>query len=308
MNSAGRHRSKQTAATTIRETGRPVTCHGILSLLLMLACGVCVASDDTTAPRVDFNEGRLSVSATDISVTALLRLIGDDAGFEVVAYGDLNDHTGSWSFSDLPLPAAIGKLLRDTNSIVTYRSANHAGVEAQIFRIYLLGSSSATAGPIRIETVEPGLDNQLRLDQAQLGNVQSRLADIDRAEGLTDEITLQNLAFALRHDPDPEVRIRAIGALENIGGAAAVTALETGIGDQDARVRKKLMQTFANIDDERIPLWLGQVLMSDPAPEVRLEAVQAVARKEGAIAKRFLQAATGDYSSMVSEAALRLSR
>ena len=48
--------------------------------------------------------------------------------------------------------------------------------------------------------------------------------------------------------------------------------------------------------------------VGDPDPEVRLEAVKAVARKDGDIAGIFLQAATGDPSNLVSEAALGLLR
>jgi len=226
----------------------------------------------------------------------------------VVHYGDLDGQIGSWSFSGLPLNVALRRLLRDTNTIITYRPGSHSSAKPEISKIYLLGSSLAKVSPIRVKTVEPGLDSQLRLDQAQAGNLQSRLAAIDRSEGLADEITLENLAFALRHDPDPEVRIRAVSVLEGIGGSAAVTALVTGLGDSDTAVRKKVVQTFAKINDERIPLWLGQVLMGDPEPEVRLEAVQAVARKDGDIARIFLQAATGDSSNLVSEAALQLAR
>jgi hypothetical protein len=257
---------------------------------------------------VDFRDGRLSISAQNISIAALMQLVGAEANFDVVTYGDLDGQTGSWSFSDLPLNVAIRKLLRDTNTIITYGPGSHSGAEPRMSKIYLLGSSSTKVDPIRVKTVEPGLDSQLRLDQAQASDLQSRLAAIDRSEGLTDEITLENLAFALRHDPDPEVRIRAVSALEGIGGSAAVTALEAGIGDSDTAVRKKVVQTFGKINDDRIPLWLGQVLMGDPEPEVRLEAIQAIARKDGDIAKIFLQAATGDSSSLVSEAALRLTR
>jgi hypothetical protein len=73
-------------------------------------------------------------------------------------------------------------------------------------------------------------------------------------------------------------------------------------------VRMKVMQALAKIDDERIPLWLGQVLMGDPSPEVRLEALRAVAQKEGDVAKIFIDAATDDSSKLVSEAALQLIR
>lgn len=48
--------------------------------------------------------------------------------------------------------------------------------------------------------------------------------------------------------------------------------------------------------------------MGDPEQEVRLVALQAIARKEGDFARIFLQAATGDSSSLVSEAALQLAR
>lgn len=261
-----------------------------------------------TSNRVDFRDGRLSVSAENISIVALMRQVGVEANFDVASYGDLDEQTGSWSFADLPLVEALKKLLRDTNTIITYRSEGDDGDEPRLAKIYLLGTSSSKTGAIRIQTVEPGLDNQLRLDQSQAGDLQSRLDSIDRSEGLADEITLENLSFALHHDPDPEVRIRAVSALEGIGGTAAVTALEAGMGDSDTEVRKKVVQALGKIDDERVPLWLGQVLMGDPEAEVRLEAVRALAQKNDDITRIFLQAATRDSSKLVSEAALQLSR
>ena len=314
MNIVGLYQSPLPGRISLPGAGWLAAYHWLLALTMVFNSGVCFATDDSpgmensNAPvisnPVDFHGGRLSVSVKDISIVALMQLVGAEANFDVVAYGDLDGQTGSWSFSDLPLTEAIGKLLRDTNSIVTYRTGSHSDAEPRMSKIFLLGSGSTKVNPIRIQTVEPGLDNQLRLDQAQADELQNRLAAIDRSEGLTDDITLENLAFALQHDPDPEVRIRAITALDDIGGSTAVTALVAGLGDSDTTVRKKVVQTFATINDERIPLWLGQVLMGDPDPEVRLEAVQAVARKEGDIARIFLQAATGDSSSAVSEAAL----
>jgi hypothetical protein len=203
---------------------------------------------------------------------------------------------------------AVRKLLRKTNTVIVYRPDNDSNVEPGISTIYLLGSKSTKVNPIRITTVETGLDYQARLDQVQINDVQNRIDDIDRTEGLTDEITLGNLAFALRHDPDPEVRIRAVSALEGIGSPAAVTALEGGMGDLDASVRKKVTRAFGEINDERIPLWLGQILMGDPSAEVRFVAVQSIAQKEGDVARIFLEAAAGDSSSLVSEAALQLTR
>lgn len=44
--------------------------------------------------------------------------------------------------------------------------------------------------------------------------------------------------------------------------------------------------------------------MGDPSAEVRLVAVQSIVKKEAEVARIFLEAATGDSSSEVSEAAL----
>jgi hypothetical protein len=258
---------------------------------------------------VEFHDGRMSLSANGGSLAALMQLVGEKAGFDVVAYGDLGAQSDSWAFTDLTVTETVRRLLRDTNSIIVYRPGS-GDAEPTISRIYLLGSGSGSANPgaVRIDTVEPSLENQLRLDQVKSGDAEERIAAIDRSEGLADDITLKNLAFALQHDPDPQVRIRAVSALEGIDGAATVTVLEAGIGDADAEVRMKVMQALAKIDDERIPLWLGQVLMGDPVPEVRLEALRAVARKEGDVAKIFIEAATDDSSKLVSEAALQLIR
>ena len=318
MNVDRLHQSPLAGRTSVLGTRWRIARRWVLVLVLMVTGGTCLAANDSSAMnstntekisnQVDLHDGRLSVSVKNISIVTLMQLVGAEANFVVIAYGDLDGQTGSWSFSDLPLAEAIRKLLRDTNTVITYRPGSHSDSEPGVSKIYLLGSSSANVSAIRVKTVEPGLDSQLRLDQAQASNLQDRLAAIDRTEGLADEITLENLTFTLRHDPDPEVRIRAISALEDLGGSSAATALEAGLGDSDTAVRKKVVQTLGKIDDKRIPLWLGQVLMGDSVPAVRLEAVQAVARKEGDIARIFLEAATGDSSSDVSEAALGLLR
>lgn len=301
------------------ETRMLSACRWISTLAMIVMMGSCLANtaasqldspDNTTVSHaVNFRDGRLSLSANGVSLAVLMQLVGDKAGFEVIIKGELEAQRGSWAFTDLTLNEAVRRLLRDINSIIVYRPGSD-DAESTISRIYLLGSGSGSdnPGPIRIDTVVPSLENQLRLDQVESGDAEERIAAINRSEGLADDITLQNLAFALQHDPDPEVRIRAISALEGIDAAATVTVLEAGMGDADAEVRIKVMQALAKFDDERIPLWLGQVLMGDPVPEVRLEALRAIARKEGDVAKIFIEAATTDSSKLVSDAALQLIR
>ena len=257
---------------------------------------------------VEFRNGRLSVSAKQIPIVELMRLVGNETGFEVTAYGDFTGQSVSLSFSGLQLGDAVRRLLRNTSAVVSYGSTGDPAGKSAINKIFLLGASPARVSAIQINTLEPGLETSMRINEIQSGDSGSRIASIDRAEGLSDEITLENLAFSLQHDPDPEVRLKAVSALEKIGGSTAVEVLESGLGDDDRQVRKKVVQTLGGIDDERIPLWLGQVLMGDPSAEVRLVAVRSIARKEGDTARIFLEAATGDSSRIVSEAAIGLLR
>ena len=109
-----------------------------------------------------------------------------------------------------------------------------------------------------------------------------------------------------RYDPVPAVRVRAVTALEQIGGEVAATALETGLGDAYPSVRMKVVQPLGSVQDERVSLWLAQSLMGEPSADVRLKAVHSMARQGGDTARVFLEAAAEDSSNEVSEAALAL--
>ena len=283
--------------------------------IAMLTASASMANDGSylesaAAPvkmnRVDYRDGRLTLSITDMSIVDLMPLIGTKANFKVVAYGDFRRQTGSWSFSDLLLAEAIKTLLRDTNAIVTYSRMNDVGNELKISKIYLLGTESTETNLVRINTVAPSLGTQLLVDQIKIDNSQDRVAAIDSLQGMTDEPTVTNLVFSLEYDPDPVVRSRAITALEEIGGVVAVTALETGLGDDDSSVRIKVVQALGKLEDKRISLWLGQILMGDSSVDVRLEAVKAMALNGDKTSRIFLEAATGDKSKSVREAAVRL--
>lgn len=259
---------------------------------------------------IEFHDGRLSLEADQVPVVELMQFVGDEAGFEVAAYGDLAQQRISLSFTDVRMANAIRRLLQGTSAIISYRPSAEPGGQRSIAKIYLLGSGPAAEGsePIRLQTLEPDLDNDLRASEIVSTDAESRIAAIDRAEGLGDELTLENLAFSLQHDPDPAVRLKSIAAIAEIGGSTAADMLEAGLGDDNARVRQQVVQTLGALEDERIPFWLGQVLMGDPSPEVRLAAVQSLARQGGDTARVFIEAATGDSSSDVSEAALGLLR
>jgi hypothetical protein len=259
--------------------------------------------------------GRLTVSASGVSLRNLIERIGSRAGFEVVAVAAFDTRIDSWSIADVPLKQAVEGLLKGTSAVVAYGPPESDSEFGGIAAVYLLGgrpngqsaqvqSSADTAG--RLITLAPTQSNQILLDETQLQDQEARIRSINRLAGLSDDITVDNLTFSLEFDPDPDVRKRAAQALADIGGEVAATALERGLGDGDASVRTQTVEFLAGIDDERITLWLGQMLMGDPDRAVKLAAAEALARRSDDMAAHFLQAAAGNESPQISEAATAL--
>ena len=285
-------------------------------IMMLLAFGTCLASEGLfvqnsfTAKEsieVDFYDGRLSVSAENISLIKLMQIVGTKAGFKVITFGDSSSQTSSWSFSNKLLAEAIEKILSGTSSIISF-SDDDLNDKQSISTVYLLESRFAGDKTIHFNIIEPVPARQPLMDPAQSSDLHERIEAIARLEGLTDELTVKSLKSAVQNDPEEAVRIRAVTALEQIGGTVAASALESGLGDDNSLVRKQVVQALGNIQDERVLLWLGQVLMGDPNADVRFQALLAIAQKNNGTAQIFLEAAVKDNSSLVSETALQLLR
>ena len=292
-----------------------VTTAFLIGILLALTFSTSIANDSMSPQYplnpeekmlIDFNKGLLTVSASNISLAELMSAIGKKVGFDVTVFGSLDKQMDSWSFSNLLLTEAIKKIIYGSSAIIIYSRGNDLSNEPDIKTVYLLGATTNNEKAIHFNLVEPTLSNQLLVDQIQPEDTLERVEVIDRLDGLADEITVNSLVFSLKHDPDPVVRNRAVTALEQIGGSIAATALEAGMGDSNSSVRVNVVQSLAKIQDDRTTLWLGEMLMREQSPYVRLHTVKAIAQKKGDTARIFLEAATGDSSSEVSKAAARL--
>jgi hypothetical protein len=306
-----------------------------LGILTFLTAGNCLANEESvladevkaqTPYRVGIENGRLSVTADTMPLVDLMKIVGDKADIKVVPFGEIDIETGPWSFTDVPLTRAIRNLLKGTNSVVSYEKDDGQTETQRISAVFILGAGSTETGDAEFEQVESvptipsdsapmpsieqtqqqAFETELVLRQSLSTDSASRVEAIDRLQGLSDDLTVTQLTFSLREDPDPEVRTRAIELLEEIGGTPAATALEAGLGDDDVTVRKNVVKALGTTQDERVPMWLGQVLMGDESADVRLQAVESIASQEEYSARIFLEAATDDESAQVSAAAVRL--
>jgi HEAT repeat protein len=109
-----------------------------------------------------------------------------------------------------------------------------------------------------------------------------------------DRVAIAALGRILVEGEDPAVRLRAAQMLQRIDGPQAVGELARGLGDTDRSIRMAVVNGLAESSSEEAMLGLGQVLFGDEDHEVRLLAVDHLARDPGEAAHAFLQAAADD--------------
>ena len=74
---------------------------------------------------------------------------------------------------------------------------------------------------------------------------------------------------------DPETRLRAVEALQEVSGPAAVDTLGMALADPDPSVKRQAVEALADHDEPGVTPLLVQAL-DDPNPELRLEVLDAL--------------------------------
>ncbi len=122
---------------------------------------------------------------------------------------------------------------------------------------------------------------------------------------LPDERAIPALARRVREDESPAVRANAAEALGWIKSEKAVEAIIPALEDPDAWVRRSAAMQLGRVGDRRalLPLVERTDKKKEPDPDVRWEAVKAVAAFEDISTKPALMACLNDPAAPVQHAA-----
>lgn len=271
-------------------TSRNSTPHRFGALLLAVAAGANAA-----APvDVGYREARLSVHASGAPLNDVLAAVSAATGIEFLIVGETSAEQRDWAV-DAPVGVALDALLADYGRIVVENDVTRPLPE----RVYVLGTpgTGASSGEIvalRSESIATDLTAAKLEDALRYRPPADRLRDIDRLTGRGDDETVAELALALRHDPDVEVRGRAVEALRLAGSDAAAAALESGLGDLDPALRGQIVRALTTWQNDDSAMALGRVLIGDPDPAVRAVALEALGSHRSERASIFIAAATED--------------
>ena len=220
-----------------------------------------------TAPgraRVVVRAGTMSLEVRDCTLTQLLSLIASRTGIRIAVSEAIPPSRLSVKTPAQSIEAAIRELLRETDVFVLYAAEPNAGQRLDAVWVFPRGSTrDIEPVPAELWASTRELQHQLtewspdlraraieeliaRAGDAALPDVFTALADgnadirqraLDAALAAGLDVPLQQLHALTLNDSSPEVRVRALQALEE--RPDSVSIIEAATHDPDSNVRRE---------------------------------------------------------------------
>ena len=243
--------------------------------LLWVAAAFAVSAQ---YPDIQYDGDRLLVRADNATLSSVLDAVTQATGIEF-RFGEIQQQVRDWDI-EAPVGEAIKSLLDGYSTILVTEPVPGQASRVAIRRVHIIGTGESegrgTAAPLRPQSLAGDLATANFSASVQNGPGEARIGGLDRLTGLMDRDTLGVLTQVLRHDPDPEVRKRAVAMLAEIPGEAAASVLESGLGDSDSSVRAVVIDALMPRPSLGAVMALGQVMIGDADPELRARAYQAL--------------------------------
>jgi len=260
----------------------------IISLLPMLVPVLSVYGAQPMEVRVQ--NGLVWLDLDGASLDAVVREVGQQAGFETVVIGELVTSV-SLTVSAMPLSQGLDKLLANTDRIVVYAEADKNS-EQGIVSLWLFSASEPADSGVGEES--RGLAQTPPIESKERSLAVLRLTQ----KGATDDV-INTLGEALLNDPHALVRSRAAVALGSLGDKRGLEMLAGALEDTNHSVRTQAAQALGQIGGPQAAQILGDVLLQNPDASMRLLAARALQREGSTQARRYLDAAAGDSDPQI---------
>jgi len=117
---------------------------------------------------------------------------------------------------------------------------------------------------------------------------------------LPTEEEISKLQHILKQAPDAGLREEAVLALANSNDKTVIPIIESALADTSSDVRYQAIHVLTNAQKNPLSM-LGQVLFSDPDPELRIEVLNLIALENTPASISFLEYAQNDTDENVRE-------
>lgn len=259
--------------------------------------------------EVNVHKGSVSINVENASLREILLRISDEAGIRLVLYGGLQMPI-TQSFSNVPLTEGIRRLVGNHSVAILQRMV--AGPDARkvlqdIVEVWVVD----TAGSEKVSRITDSEPEKLKsVPQANISknsiqnnesqpNISDIREKIQTQHQFEEDTEVGYWARILVTNHDRTIREQAITELERIGSEPAVAAIAIMIGDDDAQIRRHAVESLGNMDNDHTTPLVGQALIGDKDPSVRITAVRFFASQQNEISRAFLTTALKDTDKLV---------
>ncbi len=287
---------QRTFSAALRKLGSgllAVAC--VTSAAVTMGTGASAAQHSRATFEFELHDGLLTLRAEGAPLVDVIRAIGEQAGFETLVYGDLDDEL-TRTLSGVALETALRQLLSDVSNVIRFeRVPTRRPTEVSLYADEERARRGAAAERSRLPITSRTLDQERA----------AGIAETRVRAGAGDAQATAELGQLLSDDADPAIRGEAATALGEIGDDTAVDALQVGAQDEEQQVRIRSIRALAGIVNDPSTQVLADVLLNHPDTRTRLLAVWALDQHGTPLARSYLEAAQADADDQVREAALR---
>jgi hypothetical protein len=299
------------------------------ALLFALTSGArnpMAAAGHSSEIKVNLRDGTLSVHISDMPLVDILQAIGDEAGFKLVVLGSRESRI-TQNFSNIPLAQGIHRLVGNRSVAIMYQigdAPDNRKEMQDIKEVWVFDAGQSEAGSPVSDTREDFLKIDAAVGSGDELSQSGKIASDAGTESPNDpqkydpsqpgagaikesatypqldkESDVGYWADKLINDVDRSSREQAITELQRIGSDTAVAVIATVLGDIDAKLRCHAVESLGRVDNNYAVPLLGQALLGDKDPTVRLSAVRSFANQNNEVSRAFLNTALQDKDAQV---------
>jgi len=298
---------------------------GVPTMNLGPAVAAPASSSESSELNLRLKSGLLFGVVRDVPLSAVLQRIAELGEFRLVLKGDLSEHV-SWIFRDEQTVQGVGRLVDRFGSMTLKYRQNGREEEPTIIELHVYGTQGTGVVAIEVPVNKGGqkdvpdrfdensqveskrhlsrlahesdvalVGEKATMSVLEIGAANRKVLDVE-AGSRRNRTAIDALVSALK-EPNVQIRAQAVNELASFPDQAAHASVFDVLGDDTAAVRPREV-------DKWVVSILNEILVSDPSPLVRRQAVIGLQRFDGEGVRAKLLLATTDESEDVRKAAL----
>lgn len=278
------------------------------------------AAEPASKMAIQIHNGLLSVDVHKEPLIKVLADIAQKTRSRLVVYGKVDTEV-TQTFTDVPIDKGIRRLV-GAHSVAIFHRIGHGPTDGHLLQgiseVWVFGSSFGGARVVTEAIPDPAEkvssdtspeDWQSKPGDAAAGSAEPSPANREDARFKTppdfQDAEVNHWANVLFTSNDPVYKEQAVTELFRLDSDDSVVAIGTVLGDGSVALRRHVVQSLGRMENERALPLLGQALIGDDDPSVRLAAAQVFSKLPSEMSRAFLKAAANDPDDRVKTFAIR---